>query len=160
MKNYKNILKVLIVFLLLFITYQTSILYLSGSNMPDFSYKNINNKIVRGSSLPKLKTLIVFFSTDCDYCTDVINEVKKISVKRKDINYLFITEEKDLTSISTYVKKNEIYEITSYILIDYNKNFQKDFGLGFSLSIPTILYYDENGNFVKEIIDYDEFKTI
>ncbi|WP_162846446.1 TlpA family protein disulfide reductase [Flavobacterium dankookense] len=147
-------------FVSLFIVYQTFILHISGSKIPDFSYKNINNKIVRVSSLPRLKTLIVFFSTDCDYCTDAISEIKKISIKRKDVNYLFVTEEKDLTSVSTFVKKNKLNEITPYILIDYNKNFQKDFGLGFSMSIPTILHYDKNGNFVKEIIDYDELKTI
>jgi hypothetical protein len=160
MKNYKTIFKVLILVTLFFIIYQTSLLYLSGSNLPNFSYKDINNKIVKGSNLPKLKTLIVFFSTDCNYCTDAINEIKEIGIKRNDINYLFITEETNLNSIKKYSKSNKIDEITSYILIDYKKNFQKDFGLGFSLSIPTILYYNQNGDFVKEIKDYDELKKI
>ena len=73
---------------------------------------------------------------------------------------MFITEEKDLTSIKTYVNDNKIDEITSYILIDYDKDFQKDFGLGFSLTIPTILYYNQKGDFIKEIKDYDELKDL
>lgn len=160
MKNYKSIFKVLLFAILFLLIYKTSLLYFSGNKIPDFSYADINNKIVKGSNLPKSSTLFIFFSTDCNYCTVAINEIKKIATNRKDISYVFITEEIDLTSINTYVNNNKIDEITSYILIDYNKDFQKDFGLGFSLSIPTILYYNQKGDFIKEIKDYDELKDL
>lgn len=160
MKNYKYIFKILITFLSIIIIYQTSILYLGGSKFPDFSYKNLKNKIIKGSSLPKMKTLIIFFSTDCNYCTDLINEVKMVAKKRKDLNFLFVTEEKNKSLVNLYVKENEIDKLSSYILLDSQNTFQKDFGLGFALSIPTILYYDNEGNFVKEIKDYDELLSL
>ncbi len=160
MKNYKSIFKVLLFAISFLIIYQTSLLYFSGSKIPDFLYADIKNKIVKGSNLPKSRTLFIFFSTNCNYCSVAINEIKKLATNRKDINYVFITEEKDLTSIKTYVNDNKIDEITSYILIDYDKDFQKDFGLGFSLTIPTILYYNQKGDFIKEIKDYDELKDL
>jgi thioredoxin-related protein len=160
MKNYKSIFKVLLFAILFLFIFKTSLLYFSGNKIPDFSYTDINNKIVKGSNLPKSSTLFIFFSTDCNYCTVAINEIKKNATNRKDISYVFITEEIDLTSIKAYVNNNKIDEITSYILIDYNKDFQKDFGLGFSLSIPTMLYYNQKGDFIKEIKDYDELKYL
>ena len=92
MKNYKSIFKVLLFAISFLIIYQTSLLYFSGSKIPDFLYADIKNKIVKGSNLPKSRTLFIFFSTNCNYCSVAINEIKKLATNRKDINYVLRLE--------------------------------------------------------------------
>jgi thiol-disulfide isomerase/thioredoxin len=140
--------------------YHTAILYLGGSNIPDFKYKNFYTNSVSTTKLPFKKTLFIFFTTECGSCDEAASAIYDLSRKNLDFNLVFITEETDSSKSSDYLERNKIKEISDYLFIDQNKSFQKDFGLGITMSIPTILFYDQNGKFVQEIKNFQELLKI
>lgn len=154
----KKAIKAFAVVCICFILYHTAVLYCSGSEIPILKYKNFhsNSKSITLTQLPSKKTIILFFTTECGSCDDAARAIRNFSKANKDFNFVFITEETDEDKIDDYLERNLILANSDFIFIDEKRSFQKDFGLGLSMSIPTILYYDENGTFVKEIKDFQE----
>ena len=108
----------------------------------------------------KKRHCFFFFTTNCGSCEIGAQEICNFGKQNPNVNLVFITENQNIEEVKKFIKNNKIYEVTKNIFIDYNRNFREDFGLGISISIPTILYYDENGKYLKEIKDFDELPLI
>jgi thiol-disulfide isomerase/thioredoxin len=140
----------------MWILYSVGNLYLSGSSIPVFTYKSFYSNSESLTKLPSNKTIILFFTAECGSCDDAASSIYEFSKGNKEFNFVFITEETNKNKIKDYIERNKIKEISDYVFIDSRKSFQKDFGLGFRMSIPTILYYDEKGAFVTEIKNHGD----
>jgi thiol-disulfide isomerase/thioredoxin len=131
-----------------------------GSKLPELKYRNVNTNVISRTILPTKKTLVIYFFPDCGSCDMVAKNIYDISKKNNNCNFVFITEETNNTKIKDYIRRNKINQITDHIYIDYKKSFQEDFGTGFTISIPTILYYNQEGNLVCEIKNVKELHKI
>ena len=156
----KLILKIIGFAFLLFILYKSVLLYTMGSKLPEIKYRNVSTNIIALTILPAKKTIVIYFIPNCGSCDMVAKTVYNISKKNNNFNFVFITEETNNMVIKDYITRNKINQITNHILIDDKKSFQEDFGTGFTISIPTILYYDQEGIFVREIKDVTELYKI
>jgi thiol-disulfide isomerase/thioredoxin len=152
----KKALKAIAVICICLALYSVGNLYVNGSEIPIFKYKNFYTNVESSTKLPSKKTIILFFTAECGSCDDAARSIFDFSKANKDFNFVFVTEETDKNRITNYLERNNISKISDYIYIDQKRSFQKDFGLGFTMSIPTILYYDENGKFIKEVKNLNE----
>lgn len=145
---------------LLFLIIQTTRMYFSGAKIPDYNYLGLDGKSHTNGELPKTPIIFIYFSTSCGFCEKVIIELKKIHKGNKNINYVFVTNEKSQETINDFVKKNRVLELTSSIFIDDKDSFPMDFGLGMAYSTPTILTYNNNGVFIKKINNFEDIKLL
>ena len=114
----RKILKCIGFIFFIFILYKSCLLYISGSKLPDISYKNFFSKSCVSVTLPIKKTLIIFFTTECGPCDDVGIAVYKFSQEQKDFNFIFVTEETDIFKVNNYLDRNNIKDVTSSVFID------------------------------------------
>lgn len=146
--------------ILLFITIQLIRMYYSGNTIPNYNYLGLDNKYHTNKELPKTPIIFVYFSPDCGFCEKAIVELKRLNQKNKTVNCVFITTQKSKKIIADFTKLNKLTELTKSIFIDEKDSFPMDFGLGMTYTIPTILAYNQKGEFVKEISNYEDIKFL
>lgn len=144
--------------ILLLLIIQIARMYFSGSKIPDYNYLGLDKKYHTNTELPKTPLIFVYFSPDCGFCEKAIVELKKL--QNKNISYVFITNEKSQKIINDFIQLNKLNELTNFVFIDEIGSFPMDFGLGMTYTTPTILAYNENGDFVKEIVDFKDIKLL
>ena len=151
-------LKILGVLVLLFLVVQTIRMYYSGEKIPSYNYLGLDKKRHTDLELPKTPTIFIYFSPDCGFCEKAIIELKKL--QNKNISYVFITNEKSQKTINDFIQLNKLNELTSLVFIDEKDSFPMDFRLGMTYTTPTILAYNKNGEFLKEITSYEDIKLL
>ena len=155
-----KVFKIIGICVLLFLIVQISRMYFSGSHIPDFNYTGLDNKKYTKQDLPQSQIIFIYFSPECGFCEKAIVELSILHQINKSVNFVFITSEKSNKIISKFVHKNNVGSLTKFILKDTDDSFSFDFGLGFTYTTPTILLYNSNGDFVKEIKNYKEISSL
>lgn len=146
--------KQLIFLFLIFVTLVAFFIsYFYKSKTYDFNYYNLNNQLIEKVKLPKTKIIFIYFSTECESCLKTIKNANEISKTNKKVNFIFIADETNETNIKNYFNHNEIKINYDSVFIDKKNSFNSDFncGLGIIVTYPKILFYDENGFFIKEL---------
>lgn len=118
-------------------------------SIPKFKYYDLNNNEITNLYYTIEKPLlVVYFSTQCGDCKNVIANIQ--SKKINDIySVYYISSDSEKEVKDFLVKTNFSNKIKNQTLIDKNKTFQFDFSLGIYIIYPTLLYFDENGHFLK-----------
>lgn len=150
--------KIVGICIILFVLVQLARMYFSGNSIPNYSYLGLDDKYHTSSELPNTPIIFVYFSPECGFCETTIVELKKFKQLNKNVSYVFITNQKSIKIIADFTKTNKLNDLTNYIFIDPKDTFPMDFGLGFTYTTPTILAYNKDGKFVKEITSYKDIK--
>jgi hypothetical protein len=140
----------------LLLSFQALKMFNYFKSKPDFEYKNLKNEIVNVDDVLNTKSTkiyFVLFSTDCEYCDDIAKKYNKAYVNDKKSKFVFITQESSLREIEKFIKRTGLKIDKNNLLIDNNKSFADDFGLGFSYTIPTVVLYDLETSKMKSL-DY------
>lgn len=156
----KKILKIVGILILLFIVMQLTKMYFSGNKIPNYSYLGLDNKYHTSKELRNTPTIFVYFSPECGFCEKAIVELKKLHKINNAIHCVFVTNQKSKKIITDFIKANNLNELTGSIFIDEKDSFPMDFGLGMAYTTPTILAYNSNGKFIKEITNYEDIKLL
>ncbi|MBY0244564.1 MAG: hypothetical protein K2Q03_03820 [Sphingobacteriaceae bacterium] len=152
--------KILLICVGLFISIQTIKYIYKQFNNSKYQYIDLEQNEHSLSELPKKNSFYIYFLPDCDYCSEVVQIIKKKPSSLQKFNFVFITEEKDTTKIKQFVYDNKLLNITPFVYIDRKKSFSEEFGLSISnINVPEILYYDKNGKFIKEIKNHADLET-
>jgi thiol-disulfide isomerase/thioredoxin len=104
-----------------------------------FEFEGAKNKIV----------LMMFFTTWCPPCIGEIPSLNALENKYKDnlqIIGIILEDDKNKNEIINFVNQNNI----DFILTNSVQNFHLAKHIGGITSIPYMLLYDKNGNYVKD----------
>ena len=146
--------------LMVFLIIQTMRMYYSSNKIPAYKYLGLDGKFHGNKELPQTPLIFVYFSPECGFCEKAIIELLKLHRINKTVNYVFVTNHRSTKVIVDFVIANKLNELTNFILMDENDSFPIDFSLGMTYAIPTILVYNQSGEFVKELEDYQEIKRL
>lgn len=117
--------------------------------MPAFSFKTLKNKSFTNIHLKNnTPTVFIYFNSECGFCQYEVAEIKKNIESLRDIQFLFVSEEKP-ELIEKFLLKNKL-EGCNNITFLYDREF------GFTtvfdtMTIPTIVIYDKNKKLVKKV---------
>lgn len=93
-----------------------------------------------------IPTVILYFSTDCEYCESVINDMLKNRKKYDNIQLIFITQDSD-DDIDCFLKFHHIDTFAhSAILIDDRLDFACKMNVS---SPPTWFVYNRQGHLLR-----------
>lgn len=120
------------ILLLILAFIQTYNFYKNNDAVKSVAYFDLQLEL-KQHSFSKNNNYILYFDPDCGHCSEIL---KKIPYD-KNSSILFITPNKNIQSIKSFIKKNDVN--FNSVLIDLKNDFAKDFGLGFIVSIPTVL---------------------
>lgn len=133
----KKTLKCFVIIFLMIISIQSYNYYKSGDNINNITYYDLNLK-VRQYFFSNNKNYILYFDPDCGCCSEMLKKIPR----NKSSSMIFVTPNKNINSIKDFIKKNNLN--FGSVFIDLKNSFAKDFGLGFVVTIPTLLVINEN----------------
>lgn len=125
--------------------------------VPVFSYENIKGGIFTNKDLKEIPTLFIYFNSECEYCNEETQMIKKNGEKLKDFQLVFISFEKsDL--IKAFATK---YQLTTYDNVHFLSDTKASFATTFDVqSLPCLVLYDKNQHLIEKIKGQTKVETI
>lgn len=125
-----------------FITLVSSLYFcLKECKLEVFDFKN--EKVIFNKSKNKI---IVYFSVGCATCKEELLYFKENSVKYKNSDVYFITNEKNRNNINFYLNRNQLNALFPYIYYDKGFSITKYFNLSFEVAFPTIITFKKGSS--------------
>ena len=126
-----------------------------GAKAPDFDGVSIEEKPYHlyGSKAPH--TIIVFWSTDCEYCHDFLAQIRKHFDLKSDFELVTFALAENLDEAKQTVKK---MRLPGYHFYDDSRWDSKAFLDYHITSTPTVFVLDENKTIVCKPYDWQELK--
>lgn len=112
-----------------------------SNRLPNLTFDKLDGSDFNFKSLDKKNVIIMFFSPDCEFCSEEINDlIKNIEQFRNTI--ILMISPSDPSILSKFYKEFEINKYENLIILkDNSGQFKKNFG---SSSIPTTILYNRN----------------
>jgi len=113
-------------------------------NIPKFKLKTLDNISFTNQDLnPNLKTIFIYFNSDCDFCHQEAENISKF----KKVQFIFVSFEQ-----TEAIKKfAELYKLDNQENIIFLEDKKGEFSNQFNAnSIPYILIYNKNNNLIKK----------
>lgn len=129
--------------------------------LPSFEYKATNNNSFTNDDLDKDKAAVfIYYSTECSDCKNLNSYFDLFKSKEEKINFILVAQNTQKQKIVDFLDVSKLSNFRGKLLIDTQNDFPSDFSLGIQIALPTILYYDKEGKFVKKIESYEEIKYL
>lgn len=127
-------------------------------SIPVFSYQNINGKNFTNQSLKKETAVIfIYFNTECDYCINEAQMIKKNITQFKDLQLVFVSFE-NLELIKKFAQKHQLTTYDNvYFLSDNKVSFSTTFD---SPSIPSMILYNKKHQLIEKIKGQTKTSTL
>lgn len=119
------------------------------TDLPRFKFPRIgvSGEISRGD-LRKGKTVVVYFSPNCDHCQQLGADIGMQYSQLTDIDFVFVTRLDEADAI-VFAQKCNIWEKPNILFgLDVDAAFYAYFG---DMFIPSSYIFDEKGNFLQSV---------
>ena len=157
----KKIFKVLLLILFLILSYFLFNRFYRFDDLPHFQYETTSGQYFKNKDLNKDKaTVFIYYSTDCTDCKGINTCFELFKAKEETINFILIAQNTQKENIVGFLDVSQLATFRGRLLIDKKNNFPSDFSLGIEIGLPTILYYNKEGKFVKQLGNYEELKEL
>jgi peroxiredoxin len=164
-KHLKIIITVFFIVILAFLSYQITVkinykkeVKKNIKTIPKFSYQNINGELFTNKNLKKQQaTIFIYFNTECDFCIEESQMIKKNILKFKGIQLIFISFETSI-KIKEFSNKNQLSHYDNISFLHDNKaNFNIIFDIK---SMPCLVLYDKNHRLIEKINGQIKVETL
>ena len=126
-----------------------------GAKAPEYSGVTIDGKPYGLYASDAKRIIVVFWSTDCDYCHDFLKQIRKHLNLETDFELVTFALAENIDEVTRTVKK---MRLPGYHFYDERRWEGKAF-LDFHItSTPTIFIIDENKNIVYKPYDWQDLK--
>ena len=126
-----------------------------GAKAPDYKGVTIDGKIYSIYGSKARRTLVVFWSTDCEYCHDFLVQIRKhLNLKRKYELVTFALAESQ-EEVTAMVKKMRLRGYHFYDELRWEGKAFLDYHI---TSTPTVFLLDEKKTIVCKPYDWNELK--
>lgn len=128
------------------------------SELPNFSFPRIGDKGEIGrSDLRNGKTVVLYFSPDCEHCRALGNDIGKQLGGLRDIDFVFITRFDEADAV-TYAREFKLWEQPNvYFGLDLNAAFYGFFG---EMYVPSAYVFDKDGKLLQTLYQNTLVKDI
>ena len=126
--------------------------------IPTFEYQNINGKIFTNKDLKKnIPTLFIYYNSECDFCNEEAQMIKKNIAKFTNFQLCFISfeEHNQIKSFATKYQLN-IYD-NVHFLCDNKITFASTFDVK---SMPCLVLYNKDQKLIEKIKGQVKTETI
>lgn len=127
-----------------------------GARAPDFSGMTIDGKLYSLYTSAAARIIVFFWSTDCDYCHDFLNNIRRKLDLQSDYELVTFALADDIEEVRKHVKKmrmpgNHFYD---------EKRWDGKAFLDFHITTtPTVFVLDKEKTIVCKPYDWKELKT-
>jgi len=128
------------------------------SSLPDFNFTRIGSKgNISRSDLRDGKTVVLYFSPDCEHCRALGNDIGKQLGGLRDIDFVFITRFDEADAV-TYAREFKLWEQPNiHFGLDINAAFYGYFG---EMYVPSAYVFDEEGELLQTLYQNTLVKDI
>ena len=126
-----------------------------GAKAPDFSGVTIDGETYGIHASNAQRIVVVFWSTDCEYCHDFLNQIRKKLKLENDFELVTFALAENLDDVNAMVKKMRLPGYHFYDDLRWDSEVFLDYHV---TSTPTVFVLDENKNIVCKPYDWQELK--
>ena len=128
------------------------------TELPKFSFPLIGGKgEINRSDLRNTKTVVLYFSPDCEHCRALGNDIGKQLGGLRDIDFVFVTRFDEADAV-TYARGFKLWEQPNvYFGLDQNAAFYGYFG---DMYVPSAYVFNEEGEFLQTLYQNTLVKDI
>ena len=126
-----------------------------GAKAPDFSGVTIDGKAYTIYATKSKYTLVVFWSTDCEYCHDFLRQMRRNLDLKTDFELVTFALADNQDEVSQALKK---MRVPGYHFYDELRWDSKAFLVYHITSTPTVFVLDEDKRIVCKPYDWEELK--
>jgi len=153
MKKKISISILVILFFFSLIIYNKYYGIINSGKLPNFKYENVNGLLIEKKHLnPYKKTVIIYFSTECNSCKSQFIDNRIYTLKKK-YNIIYITSENNINDVKKFINYNKLKNENITLLFDKKNKFASDFKIGLYYQYPLFIAYEKNGKNKKIIED-------
>ncbi|MBA4303471.1 MAG: hypothetical protein C0424_04525 [Sphingobacteriaceae bacterium] len=128
------------------------------TELPKFSFPQMGSKgDVERSDLRGGKTVVLYFSPDCEHCRALGKDIGMQLGRLRDIDFVFITRFDEADAV-TYAREFKLWEQPNvYFGLDMNAAFYSYFG---EMFIPSAYVFDAEGQLLQTLHQNAEVQDI
>ncbi len=126
-----------------------------GAKAPDFAGVTIDGKNYDLYASPAANTIVVFWSTDCEYCHDFLIQIRKNLDLKTDFELVTFALAENIEDVKQAVKKMRLPGYHFYDALRWDSKAFLDYHI---TSTPTVFVLDENKTIVCKPYDWQELK--
>ena len=126
-----------------------------GAKAPDFEGVTIDGKSYCLYDSQASHTIVVFWSTDCEYCHDFLTQIRKHLDLKSDFELVTFALAEDKDDVVKTVKKMRLPGYHFYDELRWDSKAFLDYHI---TSTPTVFVLDENKTIVCKPYDWQELK--
>jgi thioredoxin-related protein len=127
-------------------------------NIPFFDFKTIGGESYTSEDVSTNTTLVIIhFNSECEYCDEKAQQIKKYFLEFRDSELLFVSSE-EWIKLKAFASKHHLDEHSNVRILQAGEGeFNKLFN---TTALPAILIYDNRGHLVIKIDDLVSIKTV
>ena len=128
-----------------------------GKNAPEIEAPDVKGKIVKLSGTQSEYLLVIFWSTACGHCTQMMPKVKEFYAgqKPKRVEVLAVSIDTSRTEWTTFLKEEKLDWINVSELKGYNSKAADDFNI---FATPTMFLLDREKKIIAKPISWRELE--
>ncbi len=126
-----------------------------GAKAPDYTGVTIDGKPYQLNASPAPRTIVVFWSTDCEYCHDFLVQMRRHLDLKSEYELVTFALAEDQDEVARAVKK---MRLPGYHFYDVARWMGKAFLDYHITTTPTVFVLDENKTILYKPYDWDDLK--
>ena len=126
-----------------------------GVKAPDFTGVTIDGKPYNLYASKAQRTIVAFWSTDCEYCHEFLTQIRKHLNLKTDVELVTFALAEDQEEVARAVKKMRLPGYHFYDVLRWEGEAFLSYHI---TSTPTIFVLDENKEIVYKPYDWDDLK--
>jgi thiol-disulfide isomerase/thioredoxin len=128
--------------------------YAAGAQAPEFTYRDVDDKVISSSSLLGHYVYIDIWATWCEPCKKELPYLKALEKKYEGKNIVFVSisvdRQQDTGKWKQFVRSNELKGLQVIADKDFSSEFIADFGIN---AIPRFILIGPDGKIISEDAD-------
>jgi thiol-disulfide isomerase/thioredoxin len=112
-----------------------------SNRLPNLTFEKLDGSAFNFKSIDDKNVIVMFFSPDCEFCTEEINDLIK-NIEQFNNTVILMISPSDTIILSKFYQEFEINKYENVIVLkDSIGKFKENFG---SASIPTTILFNRN----------------
>ena len=131
----------------------------TGKVAPDFDIPDMKGKMIRLSGIPAEYTLLIFWSSECSHCTDMLPKVRDIYDKQKPkrMEVLAVSIDTSRREWTTFIKDEKLDFLDASDLKGFESKSADDYNI---YATPTMFLLDREKKILAKPISYRELEQV
>ncbi|MCF8241817.1 MAG: TlpA family protein disulfide reductase [Melioribacteraceae bacterium] len=128
-----------------------------GKEAPNFKLPDINNNDIELYNINTDKLLLIFYTSWCPHCQELLPEINKLYKKKKSFEVVAVSLDEEKEDWINFINENDLNWINVSDLKGWNSDAAKKY---YIYATPTLFMLDANKNILDRPTNLFEIKTL